>query len=571
MADEQTGIVFDQVSFTYASAQAPAITDVTLTIRPGEVVLVTGPSGSGKTTFCCCINGLVPKHHEGQLEGRVTVDGYDTRRARIGGLASIVGMVFQDPESQLVTASVADEVAFGAENLGVPREEIEERVRQALHLTRLEGYEDREPFNLSGGEQQATVIAGTQAMHPRVYVLDEPLANLDPAGRSRVLSLLIDIVKQRGTTLVLVEHALDEVLPLVDRVIVFDRGRIVRDGPTREVLAEGDTPAFTRPAVVRLGERLGLSPLPLTPEALVHGFERLGPVAAPVTAPPPVLPSVTGEVALRFERVTYAYEGRPAAIADVDLTIHRGELVAMLGRNGSGKSTLARHVIGLLQPQQGRVTVMGRDAATTPTHELARHVGFCFQNPNHQLVAFGVAAEMRFGLRAHDIPVEEYDERVTEALAAVDLLEAQDAEVFDLGKGQKQRLALASVLALRPELLVIDEPTTGQDPQMAIEIFQIIQRLHAEGMTVLMITHRLDHAARYADRAIVMQHGRKAFDGAFVELLQDDELLSANALEPPHTTRVARALSAYGVPPWLVVEEDLSAAVLARVGVPHGD
>ena len=211
-ASEDAMIVFDEVTFTYAGSEAPALTDVTLMIRRGEVVLVTGPSGSGKTTFCCCINALVPQHHDGELRGQVTVSGYDTRRARIGGLASIVGMVFQDPESQLVTASVADEVAFGPENLGVPRDEIEERVAAALEMTRLTGFEDREPFNLSGGEQQATVIAATHAMSPAVYVMDEPLANLDPAGRGRILSLLIDLVKQRGTTLVLVEHALDEVV-----------------------------------------------------------------------------------------------------------------------------------------------------------------------------------------------------------------------------------------------------------------------------------------------------------------------------------------------------------------------
>lgn len=571
-ASEDAMIVFDEVTFTYAGSEAPALTDVTLMIRRGEVVLVTGPSGSGKTTFCCCINALVPQHHDGELRGQVTVSGYDTRRARIGGLASIVGMVFQDPESQLVTASVADEVAFGPENLGVPRDEIEERVAAALDMTRLTGFEDREPFNLSGGEQQATVIAATHAMSPAVYVMDEPLANLDPAGRGRILSLLIDLVKQRGTTLVLVEHALDEVLPLVDRVIVLDRGRVVRDGTVAEVLAAGDAgTAFTRPPLVRIAERLGISPLPVTPDDFVAGFRRSLTSVTALPAPTiPMLRPVSDEEVIRFDGVTFAYEGRPPAVSDVDLSIHRGELVAILGRNGSGKSTLVRHVIGLSLPDRGSVTVLGHDVATTPTHTLARRVGFCFQNPNHQLVAFNVRDEIRFGLKAHDIDKAEYEERIVDALASVDLADAIDAEIFDLGKGQKQRLALASVLALQPEILVIDEPTTGQDPRMALEIFDIIERLNVEGMTVLMITHRLDHAARYADRAIVMQASRKVYDGGFVALLQDAEMLAANALEPPHTTLVAQRLSDLGVAPWLTTELELATALDAVMGARHG-
>src|SRR5687768_12186509 len=246
-------IEFKGVSFRYAGAEKEALRDLNLQIRPGEIVLVTGPAGSGKTTFCSCINGLIPHYHEGELTGQVIVRSYDTRKARIGGLASLVGMVFQDPDSQLVTSSVLDEVAFGPENLGVPREEINRRVVEALSATRLNGFEDREPHNLSGGEQQACAIAATYSMHPDIYVMDEPLANLDPAGCVQVLQVLIDVAKRRQKTLVIVEHSLEEVLPLVDRVIVLDQGRIVRDGTREEVLADGDIPhVFTRPAIVRL-------------------------------------------------------------------------------------------------------------------------------------------------------------------------------------------------------------------------------------------------------------------------------------------------------------------------------
>ena len=230
-------IKFDNVNFSYAGSPTPAIKNINLSIAQGEIILVTGPSGSGKTTLCSCINGLIPHYHEGTLTGEVTVGPYNTRKARVGGLASIVGMVFQDPESQIVTNSVMDEVAFGPENFGVPRDEINRRVLDALQATRLLGYEEREPQNLSGGEQQACVIAATYAMNPEIYVMDEPLANLDPAGRAHILTLVIQVAKDRGKTLVIVEHALEDVLPVVDRVIVSKPGAIVRDGTTREALA----------------------------------------------------------------------------------------------------------------------------------------------------------------------------------------------------------------------------------------------------------------------------------------------------------------------------------------------
>lgn len=564
-------IEFLDVSFQYEGARAPALREVSLAIQPGEIVLLTGPAGSGKTTLCSCINGLVPHYHEGTLTGQVLVRGYDTKRTRIGGLSSIVGLVFQDPESQLVTASVADEVAFGPENLGVPRDEITRRVAEALHATRLSGYDDRDPFTLSGGEQQATVIAAIYAMHPDIYVMDEPLANLDPAGRAQVLRLVIEVAKRRGKTLLLVEHALEETLPLVDRLLLLDHGRLVRDGPVHQVLAAGDIPdTFTRPPIVRLAEVAGISPLPLSPQELYAGlqkqyaFQRVDadsfdtPIAQ---AGPPVI---------EFEAVHFSYNGQHAALEDVSLTFGQGELVAILGRNGSGKTTLVRHVIGLLQPERGRVVVLGQDAAKTPVHRLARQVGFCFQNPNHQLVAFNVLDEIAFGLRAHGVSPDEIGPRTAQALEFVGLQDQREAEIFDLGKGQRQRLALASVIALEPEILVIDEPTTGQDPHMAQEIFDILRRLNQDGTTVLLITHKVELAAAYANRAVVMSHGRVAFDGAFRDLLPDVELLRANSLELPPLTVLAGLLQPHGVPPWLTSYEQLAQVIESLTGTAGG-
>ncbi len=566
-------IQFQSVSFRYAGAHKDALRDINISVRPGEIILVTGPAGSGKTTFCSCINGLVPHYHEGELTGEVIVRSYNTRKARIGGLASLVGMVFQDPESQLVTSSVADEVAFGPENLGVQRAEINQRVADALSATRLTGFEDREPHNLSGGEQQACAIAATYSMHPDIYVMDEPLANLDPAGRLHVLQVLIEVVKKRQKTLVIVEHSLEEVLPLVDRVLVMNEGAIVRDGTVEEVLAAGDIPrVFTRPGVIRLADRFGLPLTTFSAEKFYNELtarRTLGVVE--MASQPPVPGGVSSSPIIEFQNVHYSYKVKTAALKGVNLTIDQGELVAILGRNGSGKTTLARHIIGLLQPAQGRVVVGGKDVSVTPTHELTQEIGFCFQNPNHQLVAFKVRDEMTFGLKAHNIDPAEYDGRVQRALELVDMLDWIEAEIFDLGKGQRQRLALASVLTLNPKILVIDEPTTGQDPQMTEEIFGILKNLNDLGTTILMITHRVDYAAAYASRAIVLQQGQISFDGPVLELISNLELMQANALDLPEITRLALLLRKHGLPASSVKYDELERFLDKMVEASHGD
>lgn len=565
-------IKFDNVTFSYAGSPTPAIKNINLSIAQGEIILVTGPSGSGKTTLCSCINGLIPHYHDGTLTGEVTIGPYNTRKARVGGLASIVGMVFQDPESQIVTNSVMDEVAFGPENFGVPRDEINRRAVDALQATRLLGYEDREPQNLSGGEQQACVIAATYAMNPEIYVMDEPLANLDPAGRAHILKLVIQVAKDRGKTLVIVEHALEDVLPVVDRVIVMKQGEIVRDGPTREVLAAGDIPhVFKRPDVYRLAEDLDLAERPLSAEGFASGFRsryKLNTLKLPKNHNGH---HASTEPVIEFKNVTFHYKPETPALHDVSLTIHAGELVAILGRNGSGKTTLVRHVIGLQQPSSGTVTVVGKDVASTPTHILAQDVGFCFQNPNHQIVSFNVRDEMTFGLKSHNIDPAEHESRIREALEIVDLTNHLDTEVFDLGKGQKQRLALASVLTLKPRILVIDEPTTGQDPEMIDDIFRIIKRLNELGTTILLITHRIDYAALFARRAIVLQYGRVSYDGHIRNLLENTGLMRENSLDLPEITKLSNHFKEQGIPPWTVDYEEMKGYLKQMVEVPHAN
>jgi len=543
-------IEFVDVSFTYEGAETPAIENIHLKVRTGEVVLITGPSGAGKTTLCSCLNGLVPQFHNGVLKGQVLVKGKDTKKTRVGVLSSLVGLVFQDPESQLISPTVADEIAFGPENLAVPRDEIIKRVEESLEIARLKGFEEREPHNLSGGEQQACAIAAIFAMYPEIYVMDEPTSNLDPLGTQHVLSMIVKVAKERGKTLLIAEHKLEEILPLVDRVVIIDRGQIVRDDTVEGTLSKGDIEhVFIRPPLVRLAEKLQLEAQPLIAEqfypALTQKYKLNG---LTVDERPTAEKKDKGEPVIEIRGLHHSYDGINAALNGVDLTIYRGELLSILGRNGSGKTTLVKHINGLLKPAEGSVIVLGQDTTQTTTAQLAKKVGFCFQNPNHQMITFVVKDELALGPKSLGLDKEEIERRSLEALEFVGMAGQMDADVMALGKGQKQRLALASVLTMKPEILIIDEPTTGQDPQMTEDIFEIIRRLNEEGTTVLVITHKFDYAAAYTERAVILANGSIVYDSSMGPALADEELLRANSLAQPQVTKLAAKLAAQNVP-----------------------
>lgn len=544
-------IEFIDVSFTYEGAKTPAIEDINLKVSPGEVILFTGPSGAGKTTLCSCLNGLVPHFHNGTLKGQVLVKGKDTKKTRVGVLSSLVGLVFQDPESQLISPTVADEIAFGPENLAVPRDEIVERVARGLEIARLQGYEEREPHTLSGGEQQACAIAAIFAMYPDIYVMDEPTSNLDPLGTQHVLSTIVRVAQERGKTLLIVEHKLEEVLPLVDRVVIIDQGRIVQDDTVEGILSRQDiAQVFVRPPILRLANKLHLNTQPLTAKQFYSAFTQKYKLNGPLLSVDehPTVDKKGSEPVIEIKGLCHSYDGINAALNRVDLTFYRGELVSILGRNGSGKTTLVKHLNGLLKPDEGSVIVLGRDTVQTTTAQLAKNVGFCFQNPNHQMITFVVKNELALGPKSLGLEKEEIERRSLEALEFVGMSGQMEADVLALGKGQKQRLALASVLTMKPEILIIDEPTTGQDPQMTEDIFEIIRRLNEEGTTVLVITHKFDYAAAYTERAVILAGGNIIYDGPMGPVLADEQLLRENSLVQPQITQLAAKLAAYNVP-----------------------
>ena len=487
----------ERVSVTHLGADRPSPADVSLAIRPGEVVLLLGPSGSGKSTLALTLNGLIPHSLDADVTGVVRVAGIDTASSTPARLATSVGMVFQDPDAQLVTASVLDEVAFGPENLRLEIDEVLRRSEAALRRVGLWERRHDDPDALSGGGRQRLAIACALAMRPPLLVLDEPTANLDPAGTAEVYDALAQLVADGEHAILLIEHDVDAALPLATRVVVLDHdGRIAFDGSPEAVL--GDHLDALRALGVWLPSALDDEP------------------AVPSAATPAAASSGPPAIAARGLTVTVGRgTQRRTLIEDVDLEIPAGSFTAIVGRNGAGKTTLAQALAGVVPPPRGTVTVAGLDAGSTSPRRLAERIGFVFQNPEHQFVAHTVRGELEHSLR-HADPAGR-DARVDEVLRRFGLLEHAEQHPFRLSGGQKRRLSVGTALitgADRPGgILVLDEPTFGQDRARAHELLALLDRLHAQGTTVVVVTHDMRLVERHATHVAVMQEGRLAAFG----------------------------------------------------------
>ncbi|GGQ49435.1 ABC transporter ATP-binding protein [Couchioplanes azureus] len=517
---------------------------VTLAVRPGEAVLLLGPSGCGKSTLALTTNGLIPHVVGAELTGAVEVGGRDTRAHRVSDLARDVAMVFQDPDAQIVTATVLDEVCFGPENLRLPAGEVLARAEEALRRVGLWERRDEDPDRLSGGGRQRLAIACALAMGAPLLVLDEPTANLDPAGVEEVYAVLREIVAAGDRGVLLVEHSLDTAIDLVDRVVVLDRaGRVVLDGPARETLGRhcdllldlGVWLPVSALAALRLrAAGIPLEPLPLTPAELAAALDARPELPAPAIRAPGTPP---GEPVLVVDRLTVARGGRPV-LHDVSLRVARGELIAVVGANGAGKTTLVQAVAGVVRPPRGAVTVAGLDPARAGARELAGRIGFVFQNPEHQFVTGRVDDELALGLRLRGVPEDEVAARVEEVLARFGLGEWRALHPFLLSGGQKRRLSVGTAVIVRPEVLVLDEPTFGQDRERAAELLDLLTGLHAEGTTVIVVSHDMQLVAEHATRVVALAGGRIAADGPPAEVFARD----LPGLRPPPVARATRAL-----------------------------
>jgi len=505
-------LAVERLSFRYRTAAARSLTDISFAVAPGELMLIAGGSGSGKSTLLRCLNGLIPRSYTGDLSGAIAINGHDTSGLGLARLAQLVGTLLQDCDRQIVASYVERQVAFGPENLGWPRPRARAAVDSTLQHLGIAHLRDRETVGLSGGERQKVALAGLLAMDPQILLLDEPLANLDPASAREALALFRALA-DGGRVVLLVEHRIEDALAAKpERTLFLRDGQQVFLGPTGEFVALADPREVKLPADVALAKRDGL--------ALAHSnAPKLGPRPTP------------GDPLLEFDQVDFAYGDGPDILRGVSLTIREGEVVAILGPNGAGKSTLLRHAIGLLRPKRGQVRVAGKDARGSTVAQLARTVGYVFQNPAHMLFAPTVRAELTFGPQNLGVEPGAAAAAVPGALAQVGLAGFEDRAPLSLSFGQQKRLGIAAVLSMRPRVLVLDEPTAGQDHGSTLALMHAIGRLADLAATVL-ITHDIDLALSYASRIVLMRDGRIEADGAPEQVLADRALLERCRVVP---------------------------------------
>jgi energy-coupling factor transport system ATP-binding protein len=541
------------LAIRYPDAAHTAPDGVSFSIGPGEVVLVLGPSGSGKSTLTLALNGLIPHAIPATVEGTVRIDGTDVSAATVAELSTSVAMVFQDPDAQMVTATVLDEVAFGPENLALPVDEVLARSEAALRRVGLWERRDENPDRLSGGGRQRLAIATALAMGSGLVVLDEPTANLDPEGIDDVASVIADVVAAGDRSIVLVEHNLDTVVELVTRVIVLDgAGRLIADGSVDAVL-RGRAPELnglgvwlpvSALAALRLREAgYALDPLPLTAAELRGALERT-PTRARVDGRPVVraaAPDPTPTVAplIRVRDLTVR-RGRTTVLDGIDLEVHAGEFLAVVGPNGAGKTTLVQAIAGVVPPPRGHVLVDGIDPGRAGIADLAARVGFVFQNPEHQFVTYTVFDELAHGLRASGVDEAEIRARVSDMLDRFALTGREASHPFLLSGGQKRRLSVGTAMIAGAPVLALDEPTFGQDRARADELLGMLADLNARGTTVIVVTHDMQLVTEYATHTAVIADGRLLRHAPTAELFADADLLrSAGLRRPPLTAALA--------------------------------
>lgn len=549
-------ISIQDLSFTYAETTRPALQHVSGEVEEGTSVVIMGHEGAGKSTLCYSLNALVPRFFRGEYAGRVVVHDVEVARARVAEMSRQVGLVLQDFEAQLFSTSVELEVAFGPENLCLSRDEIERRIDRYLRFVGLADMRRREPASLSGGQKQRLAIASVLALEPLVLVMDEPTTDLDPVGREEVLSVS-DLLRQERRTLVVVDQDPDTAVD-ADQVWLMREGEMVAQGPPRRVLTELallESCGVQPPPTVALFQALGWPGQPLTVEEAIalireHGLARPRPLQAPAAR-------TNGcPVTLELRDVDYAYPTRAVeALKGVNLQIREGEFLALVGQNGSGKTTLAKHLNGLLKPTRGEVLFRGRPLGEIRRTEMARHVGYVFQNPDHQIFSNTVREEVGFSLRMAGMDPKAVEERVAEALAVVGLSGYEEEVPFTLTKGERQRVAVASVLAAQPQVIILDEPTTGLDYRHQRSMMEMLRDLHRRGHTVIIITHSMWVAAEYAERVVVMKDGQILLDAPTRTAFAQEQVLAEASLRSPPLLRLGNWLGTSGLTLEAMVEE----------------
>ncbi|MBQ6089158.1 MAG: ATP-binding cassette domain-containing protein [Firmicutes bacterium] len=550
-------IKFENVTYSYPATEKPAIHDINLDIKEGEVVLISGPSGSGKTTLCSTLNRIVPEAYEGEMSGKIFIKGKDISKKHIGEMAFISGMLFQDPSGQLTNPTVEDEIAFGPENKGLPVKEVERLINEYSHYVGMQDYLERPPQALSGGQQQSVAYAAVLAMEPEIYVLDEPTSNLDPLGSDLVFELMKKLANDKHKTVIIVEHKLEKIIDLVDRIVIMDKGTIAYDGTPLEVLThyrELRDIGVIVPQINRItswlndNKKLAL-PQPINIDDAAKALKSILPQGSASLSAGSARDSFKQfrhfdtDAIISVKDLHFSYVPETEVLHGIDLDIRKGEFLSIVGRNGSGKTTIVKHFNGLHRPTSGKVYVKGQDTYGVPVAELSKSVGYCFQNPDHQIFSSVVYDELAYGPKNLGWDEKRIDKTIKDVTGMIGIKRLLDDNPYNLSLGQRQQIAVAAILCMEPDVLIVDEPTTGQDPVQSRAMMDMMKRLNEEmGKTIVVITHDMSIAAEYSDRIVAMHAGRIIADGTPREVFAQSDILKSSNLEAPQITRLLQEL-----------------------------
>ena len=536
--DNEVVISFEDFGFQYTAQAEPTLYDINLKIRKGEKVLIAGPSGCGKSTLAHCINGLIPGSYPGKITGRLTVGGKNALDLGLFGLSKIVGTVLQDSDGQFIGLTVAEDIAFALENDCIPTEQMRKEVERIAELVDVKRVLKHAPHEISGGQKQRVGLGGVMVGQVDVLLFDEPLANLDPATGKQAMVLIDEIQKRTGCAVIIIEHRVEDVLYRpVDRIVVMGEGRIQYDGDPdmlfcSDLLQERGIrePLYVtalKYAGVELTQKMRPSYLPElvlseNQKELVRNWFDRQPAAE-------IVPE--REVLLRVDDLDFTYEGGHHALRGIGAIIHKGEMISIVGTNGAGKSTFSKVVCGFEKQQSGILELKGVDLSTLSIKERADHIGYVMQNPNQMISKTRIFDEVSLGLRNRGISEEEIHTRVEESLKICGLYPFRNWPVSALSYGQKKRVTIASILVLKPEIILLDEPTAGQDLNHYTEIMDFLSELNRQGMTVVLITHDMHLMLEYTPRAIVFHGGQVIADNSAAEILNSPEIVETAHLK----------------------------------------
>ena len=525
-------IEFVDFSFQYRAQAKPTLNNINLTIYEGEKVLIVGPSGSGKSTLSNCINGIVPFSNEGKISGSLKVKGKETKEMSIFELSNSVGTVLQDPDGQFIGLTVGEDIAFKLENDCVSQEEMKEKVKIVSEIVGIDTHLNAAPYSLSGGQKQRVTLAGVMVGDVDILLFDEPLASLDPATGKSAIELIDQIQKETKKTILIIEHRLEDVLHCaVDRVIVVNNGEIAADITPAELLSSNilSETGIREPLYITALKYAGCT---ITPEMKPEHIDTLNidlcreKLKTWYEETSEEENQTTGEAILEMKDVKFSYESGKEILHGVSFKVNKGEMVSIVGRNGAGKSTISKLICGFYKPTEGQILFDGRDLINDTIKERAEKIGIVMQNPNQMISKTMIFDEVALGLKVRGVPEEEIKNRVFETLKICGLYEFRNWPISALSFGQKKRVTIASILVLNPEVIILDEPTAGQDFKHYTEIMEFLKELNKKGVTIVMITHDMHLMLEYTNRAIVLSNGLKLAEDIAANVLTDEEVIN---------------------------------------------